>query len=165
MGHQCCCRRHNSGRPKSYESWLALPGFGHGTGSAWGRGQPAAVWRSIRGAIMGQKSSTMFCCSPGWHYSSRGCPRCREPCSSDCTPLLSDAPPPRQWCKYVRMLRSIDNKTSQQSPPSPYRFWPKRQGVYLRKMPQPSPTMDHDALLDALLPERRRPQLDHAHCV
>ena len=37
-------------------------------------------------------SSTTFCCSPVWHYSSRGLSSRPRACSSDAAPLLSDAP-------------------------------------------------------------------------
>ena len=82
-------RRRHSGR-LSHRSWLALPVLVMVWGCAWGRGKPLPF-----GAARGQSwatSSTIFCCSPVWHYSSRGLSSRPRACSSDAAPLLSDAP-------------------------------------------------------------------------
>ncbi len=81
-------RRHSGGL--SHRSWLALPVLVMVWGCAWGRGKPLPF-----GAARGQSwatSSTIFCCSPVWRYSSRGLSSRPRACSSDAAPLLSDAP-------------------------------------------------------------------------
>jgi hypothetical protein len=61
--------------------------FGHGTGMRLG----SEAIRCLRGQSWAT-SSTIFCCSPVWHYSSRGLSSRPRACSSDAAPLLSDAP-------------------------------------------------------------------------
>ena len=81
-------RRRHSGR-LSHRSWPALPRFGHGMWMCLGRGKPLPS-----GAARGQSwatSSTTFCCSPVWHYSSRGLysrPRAFSPDATLCLAKL-----------------------------------------------------------------------------
>jgi len=60
-------------------------------GCAWDRGKPLP-FGAARGGQSWATSSTIFCCSPVWHYSSRGLSSRPRACSSDAATLLSDAP-------------------------------------------------------------------------
>ena len=65
--------------------------FGHGTGMRLGSGAKPLPFGAARGQSWAT-SSTIFCCSPVWHYSSRELSSRPRACSSDAAPLLSDAP-------------------------------------------------------------------------
>jgi hypothetical protein len=81
-----------SPQPPPKSSILAsAASFGHGTEMRLGSGS-----RRCRLAQHGGQSwamsSTIFCYSPVWHYSSRGLSSRPRACSSDAAPLLRDAP-------------------------------------------------------------------------
>ena len=78
-------------RPPKSSILAGAASFDHGMGMRLGSGA-----RRCRLAQHGGRSwatsSTIFCCSPVWHYSSRGLSSRPRACSSDAAPLLSDAP-------------------------------------------------------------------------
>ena len=78
-------------RPPSSSILAGAATFWSRYGDALGVGGKPLPFGAARGQSWAT-SSTTFCCSPVWHYSSRGLSSRPRACSSDAAPLLSDAP-------------------------------------------------------------------------